>query len=150
MKWKLAALGAVLCWACAAADDVDSRAKISGEWQLQSGSGKASGESWILDGKDDAIRVTQFQSGRKLAEFDCNTLGRDCEAKDSNRRVKVSFWFNGPKLVQLETRGTDVVKRRFSVVEQGDEMEVEVIPIFPAGKPVVTRFKRVQVAAARQ
>ena len=74
MKWKLAALGAVLCWACAAADDVDSRAKIIGEWQLEAGSGKASGESWILDGKDDAIRVTvalyERLTGRQFAGRD--------------------------------------------------------------------------------
>ncbi len=47
------------------------------------------------------------------------------------------MWFLGPKLVQLETR-------RFSVTDQGDVMQVELIPISPGGKPETVKFRRVQ------
>jgi hypothetical protein len=144
---KLPALGAVLFVAVALADDIADRARIIGEWQLPAVSGKGTGESWILESKDDAIHITQLQNGRKLAELNCNTMGHEC---DSDRHAKVSLWFNGPKLVEMETRGTEVVKRLFSAVDQGDAMEVEVIPIVPAGKSVVLRFKRVRNSAARK
>ena len=151
MNWKLPVLGAALFVASTLADDSTGRAKVIGEWQrLQSGAGKDSGEAWILTGRENGIHIVQLQNGQKLAEFDCNTMGRECETKDSGRQAKVSFWFNGPKLVELETRGSEVVKRRFSVGDQGDVMEVEVIPIVPNGKPEVLQFKRVQVSAARK
>jgi hypothetical protein len=51
-------------------------------------------------------------------------------------------------LVQLETRGSDVVKRRFVVQSQDDLMEVEVMPLVPPGKTEVLRFKRVVAAAS--
>jgi hypothetical protein len=147
MNWKLLAPGALLFTAGALAAGSADRPNISGEWQLEA-SAKNSGPAWILDSKEDAIHVTQLQNGQKMAEFDCNTLGRECDVKDSGRHAKVSFYFNGAKLVQLETRGSDVVKRRFSVGEQGDSLEVEEIPVVPAGKPVVERFKRVPLSTA--
>jgi hypothetical protein len=54
------------------------------------------------------------------------------------------MWFNGPKLVELETKGKEVVKRRFAVAGEGDTLEIEVIPIEPAGKTETLRFRRLQ------
>jgi len=130
--------------AVALAEDIADRGKLSGKWQAPEGAG----ESWILDGKPDAVHITEFQNGQKLAEFECNTLGRECETRDAGHHAKVSFWFNGAKLVELETRGSEVVKRRFSVGEQPDLMELETIPIVPPGKPTLEHFKRVDVSAA--
>jgi hypothetical protein len=48
------------------------------------------------------------------------------------------MWFNGPKLVELETRGAQVVKRRFSITGDGDTMDLETIPIVPTGKSEIT------------
>ncbi|MGA3044319.1 MAG: hypothetical protein ABSF54_26390 [Bryobacteraceae bacterium] len=148
MKWKLLAPAAMLFAVAAPAADDAGRGSINGEWQLEAGAGKGSGASWILESKNDEIHVTQLQNGQKMADFDCNTLGRECEAKDSGRHAKVSFYFNGSKLVELETRGSEVLKRRFSVGDQGDLMEVELIPVVPEGKPAVERFKRVPVSTA--
>jgi hypothetical protein len=148
MNWKLLVPGALVFAAGALAAGVPERPSISGEWQLETAAAKDSGPAWILDTKDDTIHVTELQNGQKVSEFDCNTLGRECDVKDSGRHAKVSFYFNGAKLVQLETRGSDVVKRRFSVGEQGDSLEVEEIPVVPAGKPVVERFKRVPLSTA--
>ena len=147
MKWKLLAIGAALFAASAFAQDGSGRAKINGEW-LEAGAAPGSGESWILDSKENAIHIKQLHNGQMLAEFECSTLGRECDVKESGRHAKVSFYFNGAKLVQLETRGAEVVKRRFSVGDQGDEMEIEVIPVVPAGKPVSALFKRAQAGTA--
>jgi hypothetical protein len=145
MKWKWLAPGAALFMAGALADDSTGRANISGEWRQEAGA-----ESWILQSKEDAIHVAQLRNGQKVTEFDCNTLGQECEVKDAGRHAKVTFYFNGAKLVQLETRGSKVVKRRFSVDDQGDSMEVEEIPVVPEGKTVIEQFKRVQASAAQK
>lgn len=149
MQSKLFALGAAFLAAGVLAGDTTSRERINGEW-LQAGVAKDSAESWILESKGDAIHVTEVRNGQKVAEFDCNTKGRECTTEEDGRRAKVSFYFNGDTLVELVTRGSEVVKRRFSAGAQGDTLEVETIPIVPEGKPVVLQFKRVQVSAARK
>jgi len=72
-------------------------------------------------------------------EFQCNTVGKEC----SEKHGKVSMWFNGPKLVVMETRGSDVVKRRFEASADGGALEMEVIPIAPSGKTEKVALKRV-------
>ena len=54
------------------------------------------------------------------------------------------MWFSGPKLVELVTKGRQVIKRRFAVAEAGDTLELEVIPIQPDGKTETIRLRRVQ------
>jgi hypothetical protein len=76
------------------------------------------------------------------------SLGKECEVKDAGRKVKVTLFFNGPKLVVLETRGDEVVKKRFGAVETGDTLELEVIPVAPDGKTETVHFKRVPNAPA--
>ncbi len=60
------------------------------------------------------------------------------------------MWFNGAKLVELETRGNQVVKRRFTVTGDGDSMELETIPLVPAGSGETTHFKRAPVGVAKE
>jgi hypothetical protein len=144
----LPALGtAMLATVAFAADDTADRAKIAGSWQLQATDASAA-ENWILENKENAIHVTLSRNGQKQADFECNTMGRECAVKDFGKDGKVSFWFSGPKLVQLETRGSEVVKRRFSTAGSGDELQVEVIPIVPQGKTEVLHFKRAQLSSA--
>jgi len=147
MQSKLFALGTAFLVAGVLAGDTTSRERINGEW-LQAGVAKDAGESWIMESKQDTIHVTELRNGQKVAEFDCNTEGRDCPTEEDGRRAKVSFWFNGDTLVELVTRGSEVVKRRFSVGAQGDTLEVETIPIVPEGKSAVLQFK--QASAARK
>ena len=59
------------------------------------------------------------------------------------------MWFNGPKLVEMETRGSEIIKRRFQA-EEGDMVEVEVIPIVPSGKTEVVRLHRVSESDSRK
>jgi hypothetical protein len=60
------------------------------------------------------------------------------------------MWFNGPKLVELETSGTQVVKRRFSITGNGDTMDLEAIPIAPVGKVETSHFKGVSPVLSKQ
>jgi hypothetical protein len=60
------------------------------------------------------------------------------------------MWHLGPKLVQLETKGNEVIKRRFLVSDQGDTMQVECISIAPDEKTETLTFRRVQTSAQKQ
>lgn len=149
MKTLVMMLSVVIFGEVAFADDAADRAKLLGTWQLEHGNDKE-GSIWMLEDRNDVLHIVQSQNSQKLAEFECGTGGRDCDATDSGHQAKVSMWFSGPKLVQLETRGNDVIKRRFAIVGQGDAMEVEVLPIVPAGKTEILQFKRIQQVSASQ
>jgi hypothetical protein len=57
------------------------------------------------------------------------------------------MWFNGPTLVQIRTRGSEVIKRRFHVTSDRGTHELEIIPIAPGGKTEIVRMSRCQTAA---
>jgi hypothetical protein len=140
---------AVVAGVPASADDTDARAKLTGKWQQQ-GDSPDGVTAWTLQEKDTEIHVIAMHGSEKLADFECNTLGRECKSEDSGHAAKISFWFSGPSLVEMETRGSDVLKRRFSVSDQTGTMDVEVTPIVPAGRPETIHFTRVQESAAQQ
>ncbi|HVT92354.1 MAG TPA: hypothetical protein VHD76_05885 [Bryobacteraceae bacterium] len=111
-------------------------ASYSGTWLLQNNSGT----KLILEQHEDQIRVREVNSSGTLVDYTCNTLGKECEIKDDGHKAKVSLWFNGNDLIELETRGSVVVKRKFQIRKSGKEMEVETIPIAPAGKSETVAF----------
>ena len=94
------------------ADDTEARGKLAGKWQPADGQ-KSDYGTWVLEAKETGVRVIQEANGQKVAEYECNTMGRECEMQEDGRSAKVSMWFNGPRLVQMRTRGSEVVKRRF-------------------------------------
>ena len=149
MKHSIVTLGALLLAGSAFAGDDSSRAKLMGRWQQSDGNGDAK-YAWALESSGGSIHVTNSSGTQTMAEFDCNTVGKECAAKYAGRSAKVIMYFNGPRLVELETRGTQVVKRRFSIIGDGDTMELETIPIVPAGKSEATHFKRVPSVVAKQ
>jgi hypothetical protein len=123
------------------ADEASDRAKLIGTWQPTSGEPA----TWTLEQNGDALRITESQSDREVSKLECTVGGQECQVKDDGHKAKVSLWYNGGKLVEMETRGSEVFKRRFSA--NGDEMEIEVIPIVPDGKPQVLKLKRTKVEA---
>ena len=133
MRVSIVTLSALLLAGSAFAGDDSSRDRLMGRWQQSDGSGEAK-STWALDSSGGSIHVTNSNGSQTVAEFKCNTGGKECAGKDAGRPSKVSMWFNGPKLVELETRGTQVVKRRFSFTGDGDTMDLETIPIVPTGK----------------
>jgi len=127
-------------------DDQGDRQKLIGSWEPQGAAENTPTSSWTFSTARNATRVTQRDGGSKVADFTCGTDGVSCEINVAGRKALVSMWFNGPRLVELETKGSEVVKRRFRILSQGDLMEMEVIPIVPRGKTETFEFKR----AARQ
>lgn len=120
-----------------AADGPD-RTKLLGSWETAAPQPRV---IWTLTANGDSVHIAHTEEG-KLSELECNTVGRECKVKDAGKPVKLSMWFNGPNLVMMETRGSDVVKRRFQVNDDGSAMELEVIPIVPQGKPEVVHLTR--------
>ena len=129
----------LLSWgANALADDQSDRQKLIGSWEPQG----ATGTAWTFSPAQNSIRVTELDNSNKIADFACTTDGTSCEVKIAGKKAQVSMWFNGPQLVEMETKGSEVVKRRFKILPQGDVMEMEVIPVVPGGKTETFECKR--------
>src|SRR5271169_6152971 len=101
------------------ADDVSDRAKLLGSWQGQDDSGKQ-GAVWVLEMKGEALHITVSVANQKVSEFACPPKGVECEGTAKGVKATVSMYYDGPALVQFETRGTDVTRRRIAVT--GPEM----------------------------
>lgn len=149
MRVSIVTLSALLLAGSALADDESGRARLMGRWQQTDENGETK-STWALESLGGAIHVASSNGTQTVADFKCNTVGKECAGKDAGRPSKVSMWFNGPKLVELETRGNQVVKRRFSITNDGDTMDLETIPIVPTGKSEITHFRRVPSVVAKQ
>ena len=134
----------------ALADDESDRQKLIGSWEQQGAAASSPASSWTFSTAPNSIRVTQLDGNNKIAEFSCGTEGASCEIKTAGKKATVSLWFNGPRLVELETKGSEVVKRRFMILPKGDVMEMEVIPIVPGGSPERLQFSRVELSARQK
>src|SRR3954453_19548273 len=123
----------------------DARAKLWGSWKADGNA--SSSEAWELRDADGTLHMMRTESDRKN-EVECNVMGRECKIKLlDGKPATVSFYFNGPKLVEWEKAGDKVVRRRFTAVD-GDTLEVETTSIVPSGKPETTHLKRVADSAA--
>ncbi len=136
------ALAIGLCGLAAAQDEDADRAKLVGSWQ----STPDGAHSWILSTQGAMLKVTEMEAGSKVADFTCNTDGKNCDVRISGKKASVSFYYNGSKLVEIEQKGSDVVKRRFAAAAE-DGMEVEIMPIVPSGSNETVKFKRVSAVA---
>jgi hypothetical protein len=117
--------------AAAWADDDADRAKLAGAWQLQDVTAREAG-TWSFQHHGPTIHSTHVALDQTSTQYECATSGRECDFTTPGKPGKVSLWFNGAKLVLLETRGPEVVKRRFLVKD--NHLEMEIIPISPGGK----------------
>jgi hypothetical protein len=146
---SILALYSLLFAGSALAEDNTVRAKLMGKWQQSDGNGETR-STWTLSDVGSSIRVSNSGNTATVMEFECNTEGKECAVKHAGHSSKVSMWFNGAKLVELETTGNQVVKRRFTVTGDGDSMELETIPIDPSGSVETTHFKRAPAGAAKE
>jgi hypothetical protein len=134
----------------ALADDQSDRQKLIGSWHQEAAAQNSSASSWTFSSAPNSIRITQLDGTNKVAEFACGTEGASCEIKTAGKKATVSLWFNGPRLVELETKGSEVIKRRFMILPNSDVMEMEVIPILPGGTPERLQFNRVELSARQK
>jgi hypothetical protein len=149
MKVFVAGLSALLLAGSALAADDAARAKLTGKWEQSDGSGEMK-STWTLKESADSMHVANSNLKGTIVEFDCNVGGRECAIKHTGHKSKVALWFNGPKFIEMETVGTEVVKRRFMVTGDGDTMELETIPLVPSGSTETTHFKRAPSEASKE
>jgi hypothetical protein len=131
---------AILFCAAGRADDTTDRGKLMGSWQMEAAA--AAGAGWSFTAQGDSVKVTEVESGNTVADFVCGTDGTPCNVKISGKKVSVSLWYNGPKLVVLEQRGSETVERKFMVANVADQMQVEVLDMATGGKSETLKFKR--------
>jgi hypothetical protein len=140
MNMYMTAFAGLLLWVPVLADDASARAQLIGSWQQQDASGKGI-SVWVVETKGNVFRIMNSQGDQKLSEIECRP-GAECEGTTSGKKSKVAMYFSGPTLVQLETVGSDVIKRHFTVREQPDILELEVIPIIGSAKSETLHLKR--------
>jgi hypothetical protein len=145
---QTAALAAVLLCVPLLADDVSDRDKLIGNWQQQDDSTKAA-TAWLLEMKGAALHITESLGDQKVSEFECPPKGADCEGRVGGQKASVSMYYDGPALVQLVTKGSDVTRRRFAVTGQGDLMEIEVMPIVGSEKAETLHLKRIKLSSKK-
>jgi hypothetical protein len=147
MNIRIVSAGVLLLCAMAwAADDPEvERAKLVGKWQLKTEGAPDKCPVWVIEDKRFSIHITRLVGAQTVSDFECD-LGKECKVKDSGKSVTEQMYFNGTRLVELETKGSEIVKRRFAAADKPDTLEVEVTPIVPAGKTETLVFKRAAVS----
>jgi len=132
----------------AAADDAGDRDKLIGSWTAaDNAAAGANSATWTLSSKGDSLQITETEGGAKVTEFTCTTNGQTCEIKSAGKKATVSMWYNGPKLVELETKGEETIQRRFAILPEGG-MQIEIVPIVPSGKTETIQLKRAQASGS--
>ena len=124
------------------ADDTTDRVKLLGSWVLRKGGGSA--DAWIIDGAASGLHLIQTEDAKTIADFECTIGGRDCDVRIGGHKATVSMYYNGAALVELETRGDKVIKRRFSILPSGNSMKLEVIPVTGNDASREFQFQRAQ------
>lgn len=139
-----AAASVTMIGSMALGQDVEAREKLMGAWQPQEAG--AAQPVWTLQQTATGLSIVSSQGPKKIVEFICD-FGKECDGRDAGKKVKVTLYFNGPKLVVIETKGDEVMKRRFGFGQAADVMELEMMPMAPAGPTQTVHFTRMQTAS---
>jgi hypothetical protein len=108
---------------------------LTGKWQLDASKSeqvniKVADATWVIEEGDNTIHITETESGNaKKTELKCSTDGKDCNL--TGEKAKASFWYNGPMLVEMETRGDHVNRYRMKLSDDAKALRVEVSSIVP-------------------
>ena len=70
------------------ADGAD-REKLIGTWESHGDGGTRA--RWVLRSNGDLLHITRAENDRNLSEFECNTVGRECDVKEAGKPMKVSI-----------------------------------------------------------
>jgi hypothetical protein len=111
------------------------RPNLSGTWQFDSSkseihSVRVGGATWVIDEDDSSIKITVSADGTaKKIELKCSTDGKEC--KVTGDKASASFWYNGPMLVEMETKGDHVTRYRMKLSDDGKTLTVDTTSIVP-------------------
>jgi hypothetical protein len=111
---------------------------LSGTWVL----GKDPSVKLVVEQTPEKVHVKELKADEVRTEYTCNLDGKDCSIKEEGHSAKVALWFNGPKLVELRTRGSEVTRRRFTLASDGKSLEVELSPMSSPGKTEILAYSR--------
>jgi len=113
------------------------RPNLSGTWKLDASKSqihaeKSNGATWVISEGDNTIDITETADGSgKKVEMQCTTDGKEC--KVAGDKATASFWYNGPMLVEMETKGEHVMRYRMKLSDDGKTLNVETTSIVPRG-----------------
>jgi len=108
---------------------------MTGTWVLDASKSdfktiKPSTATWVIDEGDNSFHIIESEGGKsKKLDLQCTTDGKECQA--GGDKVKASFWYNGPMLVEMETRGDRVTRFRLKISEDAKTLTVEMTHIVP-------------------
>lgn len=130
---RLLAISCITFALTAALANGQDRPDFSGTWQLDSAKCelhnlKLTDATWNIQEAENSIHLVANQGQSKM-ELKCTTDGKDCNV--SGEKAKASFWYNGPMLVEMETKGDHVTRYRLKLSEDGKTLRVETMSIVP-------------------
>jgi hypothetical protein len=116
------------------------RPALNGTWQLSSGPGKLKFETLLIEQTPDSVKIIESGANKKPVDMACATDAKECRIKER----KISFWYNGPALVMMETNqdGDLVTKTRLVPADDGKTMSLEVTRILPEGPAATYTFRK--------
>lgn len=126
------------------ADTQSDRESLVGSWGQNGGAA-----GWTITDTPQGLHIRQTEGAGVVADFDCTTDGQNCDVKVAGHKAKVSIYFNGPALVEIETKGEQIVKRRFSTADAGQSMKVEVTQMSGRVQTEELQFQRRAAAASK-
>lgn len=146
MWLKLVALVSASAMALIAAD----KPNFSGKWRLQGNDANAA-SVLVIEQVDRELKITTDGGGEDSIKVECNTVAKECDGTVSGRPAKISYWYNGPTLVEMLLEGKNrATKTRRTLSDDGQTMTVEVTPILPSGKSAIKMvFVRASDVAAK-
>jgi hypothetical protein len=132
----------VTIWAVSSWAEAPARPDLNGSWRLDPALSEVhthvTGDlTWQIEQDDNSIHLIQRAQEKKADDIRCATDGHDCKIKDEGHNAIVSFYYNGPVLVELESEGQNrdtVIKKRMQVSSDGSKLTVEVIYVVPTGR----------------
>jgi hypothetical protein len=123
----------------AAAIIAADRPALTGTWQLSSHEGKLKFETLLIQQTPDSIQVTESGAKDKPLDISCGVEAQECKLKDG----QISFWYNGPALVMMETRhNNEVTQTRVVPGADGKTLSMEVTRIAPPGSTSTYTFTK--------
>jgi hypothetical protein len=120
----------------ATATGQQSKPNFSGKWQAnaeksQFHSGRACVANLTIEQEGASIHVVRAMKADNgkdsVTEFTCKTDGKDCDAKG----VKVSLWYDGASLVEIDVAGDLVTKTSMTLGENAKTISATVAYISP-------------------
>jgi len=125
----------------AAAVVAADRPELNGTWQLSSPhDARLKFDTLLIQMTEDGIKITESGAKEKTVDFACAVDASECKLKEG----EISFWYNGPALVMMETHhNRDVVtKTRLVPAEDGKSLNLEVTRVAPSGPSATYTFKK--------